>query len=522
MNEKVNLLRFFVEGDTHVRASRFREDLETAPVVYFIFNATLKKITYGNKAFCNLLRCSNDEISLMALSPSDIFCESETENEIHRILYGELPVRVFSRICKLHVGPDTRYGQVHFHAIDDGNPHIRYRVVVDDVHDLVVEAKESELTNELFRETESLLDFGTWNWIAATDTVKWTPGMYRLLGYDENDKSLPISNAFFMSHVREEHRKGLTDCIMEAIRIGSEFEYEYDLKTRSGEWKIISTKGKIVRDQSGKTVKVLGISRDVTRLRNTEREQERSLRELNRSNQELEEFAYIASHDLQEPLRKIAMFSERLSTRYQSQLEGEAIQYMDRIRASVDNMRTLIDNLLEFSRANRRNNTIEHISLEEILLRVLGTIDLKVEETKTHIVIEDSLPSIDAVPSEMEQLFFNLLVNAIKFRKPEQTPVIRITSRKASRKELDAFHLNYHQTFYAISVKDNGIGFEPEYADRIFQIFQRLHGKAEYPGSGIGLAICKKIIEKHRGAIFAKGSPGEGAEFTMILPVAQS
>ena len=184
-------------------------------------------------------------------------------------------------------------------------------------------------------------------------------------------------------------------------------------------------------------------------------------------------------------------------------------------------MRTLIDNLLDFSRANRRSNTFDQVDLKTVLDAVISELELKIEETKASIRFAGSLPSVEAVTSEMTQLFSNILSNAIKFRKASGSVEINVHSTKLSRQEKHVLGLRGNNNFYKIEVQDNGIGFEPEYSEKIFQIFQRLNGKSEYPGSGIGLAICKKIVEKHNGLIFAKSLPDQGATFTIILPEKQ-
>ena len=248
---------------------------------------------------------------------------------------------------------------------------------------------------------------------------------------------------------------------------------------------------------------------------------ENKVRELDRSNKELEEFAYIASHDLQEPLRKITSFSERLKEKLPSNLEPDVQLYLNRMLAATDNMRMLIDNLLEFSRTSRISEPFVRTDLNNIISEVIADLELKIEETSTSVTSE-TLPVIDAIPMQMRQLFTNLFTNAIKFKGDDATPKIEITSSELSDEEKDANHLRVNNKYFKITVKDHGIGFDQEYSMKIFQIFQRLHGKAEYPGSGIGLAICKKIVENHSGRIFATSEAGKGAEFITILPESQS
>ena len=227
----------------------------------------------------------------------------------------------------------------------------------------------------------------------------------------------------------------------------------------------------------------------------------------NMDNKELEEFVYVASHDLQEPLRKITSFSERLKDKLPTDLDPDIQMYLSRILVATKNMRNLIENLLEFSRTSRFSEPFAEIDLNEILSQVKADLELKIEETNT-VIHSDNLPVIEGIALQMRQLFTNLFTNAIKFKLPEKAPVITIKSRDLNN-------------MYEIIVKDEGIGFEQEYANRIFQIFQRLHGKAEYPGSGIGLAICKKIVDNHHGDIVAKSALGKGAEFIITIPKSQ-
>jgi light-regulated signal transduction histidine kinase (bacteriophytochrome) len=248
---------------------------------------------------------------------------------------------------------------------------------------------------------------------------------------------------------------------------------------------------------------------------------ENKVKELDRSNKELEEFAYIASHDLQEPLRKITSFSERLKEKLPSNLEPDVQLYLNRMLAATENMRTLIDNLLEFSRTSRNREPFSKVDLNTVIADVKADLELKIEESNAQINTTQ-LPVIDAIPMQMRQLFTNLFTNAIKFKKPDQPPKITIDCHVLTEDERESRHLRPNVRYYVISVIDQGIGFEQEYSDKIFQIFQRLHGKAEYPGSGIGLAICKKIAENHLGTIYAEGVQGKGATFNIILPETQS
>jgi PAS domain S-box-containing protein len=372
------------------------------------------------------------------------------------------------------------------------------------------------------QENEKFLDYGTWEYDARTGNYFWSDGMYRLYGYNpEADKNkVVVDEALYQKHMDEEHfekSKAFTEAIIAQKERPENFVTEYQIKTNDGSLKQIETSGKLFYDSDGKWLKTIGTSRDITRLRLYQSSLEEKIKDLDRSNKELEEFAYVASHDMNEPLRKITTFIERLETKYKPELGADGKLYLTRISASVENMRHLIDTLLEFSRTARSNQPFLQVDLNKILKEVQTDLELKIEETATTIHL-DALPVIEAIPSQMKQLFDNLLNNSIKFRKPNVHPVINITCLRLSRRQKEQYHLDTGNTWFKIDFTDNGIGFEPEFNARIFQIFQRLHGKTEYPGSGIGLAICKKIIDQHKGLIYATGESDNGATFTIILP----
>jgi PAS domain S-box-containing protein len=372
------------------------------------------------------------------------------------------------------------------------------------------------------QENEEFLGYGTWEVDARTGVFFWSDGMYRLFGYNpETDKNkITVSEALYQKHMVEEDfekSKSFINDVVAGMERPENFVSEYEIKTNDGNIKRIETSGKLFYDNSGQWVKTIGTSRDITRLRQYQESLEEKIKDLDRSNKELEEFAYVASHDMNEPLRKITTFIERLENKYKPELGEEGKLYLTRISASVENMRHLIDTLLEFSRTARSNQPFSQVDLNGIVKEVQTDLELKIEETSATLH-SDVLPVIEAIPSQMKQLFDNLLNNSFKFRKTDIHPVITIRCLRLSRRQKEQHHLDANNTWFRIDFSDNGIGFEPEYNKRIFQIFQRLHGKTEYPGSGIGLAICKKIIDQHKGLIYATGEPDNGATFTLILP----
>ena len=370
-------------------------------------------------------------------------------------------------------------------------------------------------TRELFLEQFNSEDFGTFEWLIDVDKVFWSVGVYRIYEIDDEDHEI---NLFFTKgFTHPDDRERVKKEMDIALETGSDLDTEFKIITAKNKVKIIHSLARVIKNSEGRKLKLIGSIRDVTEQRHIEEDLKYKVEELNHTNRELEEFAYIASHDLQEPLRKITTYSDRLSEKYKEVLTGDGLMYLSRMIVSAENMRTLINDLLEFSRISKTEQPYQQVDMNVILKMVKTDLELVIEETGT-VINSDLLPVINAIPSQMKQLLANIISNAIKFHKPGVSPVITITTNILPEKEKVQFELLKNNTYYECSISDNGIGFEEEYNTRIFQVFQRLHGKSEYPGSGIGLAICKKIIEYHHGIIYATGAPGAGAQFTFILP----
>jgi signal transduction histidine kinase len=229
--------------------------------------------------------------------------------------------------------------------------------------------------------------------------------------------------------------------------------------------------------------------------------------ELARSNEELDQFAFIASHDLQEPLRKVRTFTQRVSVMESEQLSDKGLDYLHRANAAAERMQRLIEDLLAFSRIASRPSGFEAVELGELTHEVLVDLDHALERSGGEVRV-GALPRVHGDPSQLRQLLQNLIVNGLKFHREGVPPVVSVEAEVTG-------------DLATLIVRDNGIGFESAYAERIFRVFERLHGRTEYAGTGIGLAICRKIVERHGGAMVAEGHPGEGAAFIITLPVGQ-
>jgi len=239
--------------------------------------------------------------------------------------------------------------------------------------------------------------------------------------------------------------------------------------------------------------------------------------ELQRSNGELQDFAFVASHDLQEPLRKIRAFGDRLASRYSEAL-GDGADYVYRMQNAAERMSKLIEDLLTFSRVTTRSNPIESVDLNETMKEILDTLEIAIEEKGAEINVE-ALPTVEADSSQMKQLFQNLVGNALKFTRPGVTP--KISVRVAETQNTDGKAGSFVKWF-RIEVEDNGIGFDEKYLEKIFTPFQRLHGREQYEGTGIGLAICRRIVQRHQGELWASSELDAGTTFIIDLPAYQS
>jgi signal transduction histidine kinase len=257
---------------------------------------------------------------------------------------------------------------------------------------------------------------------------------------------------------------------------------------------------------------------------------------LQRSNGELQDFASVASHDLQEPLRKIQAFGDRLTAKFSDALPAEGQDYLQRMQAAASRMQTLINDLLAFSRVTSRAQPYIRVDLGQVVREVLIDLEIRLEEMGGRVEMIGALPTIDADPLQMRQLVQNLIGNALKFHKPDEKPLVQIGAQWPGNRLADDSVLDRpavangdgvgtsngdRREQCQLIVADNGIGFDLKYLDRIFTVFQRLHGRSEFEGTGVGLAVCRKIAERHGGSITARSAPGLGATFIVTLPLRQ-
>lgn len=260
--------------------------------------------------------------------------------------------------------------------------------------------------------------------------------------------------------------------------------------------------------------------RDISERKRAEEEQARHAAELERSNAELEQFAYVASHDLQEPLRKIRTFGDRLQTKLGDAFDETGRECLARMQDAAERMQTLINGLLTLSRVTTKGQDFVRVDLAEVAQEVVRDLEAQIERVGGRVEL-GKLPAIQADPLQMRQLLQNLIGNALKFHRPDEAPLVRVHGRFVKGRGQRGAGGAGREEQCRIVVEDNGIGFEEKYLDRIFNVFQRLHPRDVYEGTGVGLAICRKIAERHGGSITAESAPGKGSSFTVLLPVFQ-
>ena len=371
--------------------------------------------------------------------------------------------------------------------------------------------EQLRIQNSILKEAKAIAKIGSYSWDILDDKSKETKisdNLYHLLGCEPNEFLGTHEN--FKKFIHTDDLDNYELNIKQAIEKNKPIDFIY---------RVISKKNKIKHFRTAGNIQghlLVGVIQDVTSLVKGDQKLKEKNQELKRSNEELESFNRVASHDLQEPIRKIQMFISRIADADLDNFSDKSKSYFDKIINSSDRMRMLIKYLLSYSRINKTKKDFVSVNLADILEKVQEDLEARIKESGVEITV-DNLPTLNAVPFQMEQLFNNLLSNAIKYRGIEDPKVV-IDCKKLKRSEIPDDFVKKYKAYYRISVLDNGIGFDQEHSEKIFELFQRLHQKNEYSGTGIGLAICKKIVENHNGHIIAESKSGKGASFCVYLP----
>jgi len=370
-----------------------------------------------------------------------------------------------------------------------------------------LEEKSGERAADLERQRDRLLaaqeiaHVGDWEWNAAQDRVTASDELHRIYGLERGE--FPATAAAWFERLHPSEQAPVRAEFDEAVRSGAPFSREERILRPDGEARDLFVWGRPVLDAAGKIVGLAGAAQDITDVRRAERELAAKTRDLERSNADLEQFAYAASHDLQEPLRMVASYVQLLARRYRGKLDRDADEFIAFAVDGAERMQKLIRDLLTYSRVTRLGRPVEPVDLGQTLRTAMTNLKVAIEDSGACVTAEP-LPTVKGDATGLTALLQNLLANAIKFR-GQRAPTIHVGVERRGEEWL-------------FTVRDDGIGFDPQHAERMFVIFQRLHPAEKYEGSGIGLAICKKIVERHGGRIWAESNAGGGATFHFTMP----
>lgn len=392
---------------------------------------------------------------------------------------------------------------------------VSYLMISRDLENVRKANEELMIMNESINQTEEVGNTGNWQWNLTDNSFIYSDNLFRILGTKPHSFKSNAEN--FIDYVHPDDRHILMEGLEKVVKENKTSYHFFRIIRKDGELRYFTSNSKLLEDKNGKKV-VVGVTTDVTALHLGSIELEDRNRELEQSNKELASFNYVASHDLQEPLRKIQLFISRIEESEKQNLTEVGIEYFSRIHQSALRMRTLIDDLLMFSRTNKADKTFEITDLTTIFQKAKTELAEAIEE-KNAVFESGRLPILNVIPYQIQQLFINLISNSLKYNRSDINPFIKVECEKVKAKDYEIItKTNGEKKYFKITFTDNGLGFEQNQSENIFILFNRLHHKTEYSGTGIGLAICKKIVENHGGFIMAKGIPGEGAKFVFFLP----
>jgi len=405
-----------------------------------------------------------------------------------------------------------------------------------ELEDKVIERTRAlAISEERFRLVSRVTNDALWDWDFVNNTIWWGDTFYKQFGY-ETPGTAPTDRKGWLEMIHPDDREATSGSIYLAINSHqSQWSRDYRFRREDGRYAHVLDRAYILHDENGTPYRMLGSMLDITDLKKAEQEIARAKEDLERkvaqrttqlrqlndaletSNQDLQQFASIASHDLQEPLRKIHLFSMAIQDKFGGDLPEEVKIYFEKIIRSTERMRSLIIDILNFSRLSADVPSFRRTDFNTMFAEVLEDFEITIRE-KQACVSAGQLPELDVNPGQFRQVLHNLLSNALKFTRPEIPPVIRLESSRIAKKAFDS-PPDPDGCFHRFSLTDNGIGFEEKFADNVFKLFQRLHPKDRFEGTGIGLAVTKKIIERHNGLITAYSSENNGSRFEWILPV---
>ncbi len=516
--------------DHAARQQRILETISsTTPDLMYVFDLNYR-FTYANQALLNMWGATwEDSIgkSLLEIGYEPWHAEMH-EREIDQVVATRKSIR--GEVSFVHASLGRRIYDYVFSPVVNENGEVEAIAgTTRDVTDLIVARQALEENQAALSTAIEVAELGTWAVDIAHKTCTLSQRVADWLGLD----TTTIDLESFLARIGESDRERIRKSFSESghLRAGTHYDETYMVDhATDGRHRIIHAMGRVYFDKEGRAVKLEGSAQDITterlmtqlleqQVQQRTLELERVNESLLRSNDNLRNFAYVASHDLQEPLRKIQQFGNLLISR-QTTFSDNELSYVKRMHSAAGRMSVLIDDLLNFASVSMQQPANEPVDTNQVVENVLSTLEVAIVEANADIRVEP-LPEISGSVSQLTQLFQNLIGNAIKFRKSSVRPEIRITAQTVDAGQLPAAVSPVESAVYyhRIDVIDNGIGFDEKYRDRIFQVFHRLHGKSEFAGTGIGLAICERVAANHGGAITASSIPDKGSTFSIFLRV---
>ncbi|HEX2968034.1 MAG TPA: PAS domain S-box protein [Bacteroidales bacterium] len=486
----------------------YKELIKYAPAGIYEIDFTKKRFTSVNDSMVHLTGYTKDE--LLSMNVLDILDEESRKlfiDRVNKITIGEkIPESVTYRIVRKDGNIIHVLLNIRFRLNDKGFPESA-TVVGHDISDrVVIEQEREQLLTEL-KKTETKLNLaleagniGIWQWNIKTGIFTIDNKLEKMFGLEKNTFSGSYSS--FELLFNEEDIEHIRKSVNQAIEKNSLFETVCRTKPVNGEIRYVSLNGCIEKNEEDEVIGIIGVCIDFTGLKkNTELVITSLNEELLRSNRELQNFAYVASHDLQEPLRTVTSFTQLLAMNYRDKLDDKAIEYIDFAVSGAKRMYNLLNDLLHYSRMQSKTPEFKKVDMDQVVRQVIRNLSLLIEETKAEITFDD-LPVVPADYSQMTILIQNLVSNSLKFC--TGTPRININAKRL-------------KTSVIFTVKDEGIGIEHQYFEKIFQIFQRLN-PGRFQGTGMGLALCKRIVESHGGKIWVESEAGKGSSFIFSIP----
>ena len=513
--------------------NRFSSMIQQAPIAMALFTGPEFKIEVANHLILNYLR---KDASIIGSRYREAVPEFEAQGFfaiMDKVYTDGIAYEAFDAKADLLRDGELMSGYFNFTytpIFDNDGKCYAIILTATDVTEQVLSRKKLEDARTALKNAIELAELATWKLDIKNNVYKYSDRFMDWLGFSENTKAADAA----YNPLPPAYRESVPAAVAAVIAPGSSGVYDNEhpiVNQLTGQVRIIHANAHVYYDDEGMPEFLSGTAQDVTKERRLKQELEflvkqrteeieRINAELEVNNQELQQFAYIASHDLQEPVRKIAVYMQMLE-HSMGTVNDKSRDYINKINSSAKRMTNLVRDVLGFSQLSGTDNQFEVVDLNDVMAEITGEFELIIEQKHAEIHYH-GLPSIEAIPLQISQLVGNLVSNSLKYVSDDVRPEITVTALAPTEKELQFHGVLPHTAYCKILFSDNGIGFEQQYAEKIFTIFQRLHGKDEYVGTGIGLAMCRKITQIHHGSIHAKSAVGKGTVFTILLPVKQN